>query len=373
VPGKAQAGMAPMRARRAYPATMQSAKVAGMRRFAFIALITLAVLAAAWSAFWIYAAGDIETRLAAWAEAQRAQGLVAEYTGVSVSGFPLSWHIHVTGPVMTGAGPTRWEWRGEAVTAEIRPWALRNVPATFPGLHHVAGGAGGVAETFAIRAARPHGRIALAPDGRLANLRLDLEDARIQRLPDPTVAAARQVRLSLSPHRAPQPTYRTDTLDLALQIEGLTVPEPPRYALGNLLGAAQLDASFKGALPPGSLADSVASWRDSGGVIEVNRLALRWGPLEADGEGTLALDSANRPLGAMTARIRGYTETVDALAAAGVMRPRDAGTLKIALNLVARRSGSGGPGELNVPITAQDGRLNVAGFSLLALPPLMFR
>ena len=108
-------------------------------------------------------------------------------------------------------------------------------------------------------------------------------------------------------------------------------------------------------------------------MIEVNRLALRWGPLEADGEGTLALDNANRPLGAMTARIRGYTETVDALAAAGVMRPRDAGTLKIALNLVARRSSSGGPGELNVPITAQDGRLNVAGFSLLTLPPLQFR
>ena len=269
--------------------------------------------------------------------------------------------------------PTRWEWRGEAVTAEIRPWALRDVPVTFPGLHHVAGGAGGIAETFAIRAARPHGRIALAPDGRLANLRLDLEDAQIQRLPDPAVATARQVRLSLSPHRAPQPTYRTDTLDLALQVEGLAVPEPPRYALGNLLSAAQLDASFKGALPPGPLAKSVASWRDAGGVIEVNRLALRWGPLEADGEGTLALDNANRPLGAMTARIRGYTETVDALAAAGVMRPRDAGTLKIALNLVARRSGSGGPGELNVPITAQDGRLNVAGFSLLALPPLQFR
>jgi hypothetical protein len=74
----------------------------------------------------------------------------------------------------------------------------------------------------------------------------------------------------------------------------------------------------------------------------------------------------------MTARIIGYTETVDALAAAGVMRPREAGTLKIALNLVARTTGSGGPRELNVPITAQDGRLNVAGFNVLALPPLRF-
>jgi hypothetical protein len=71
-------------------------------------------------------------------------------------------------------------------------------------------------------------------------------------------------------------------------------------------------------------------------------------------------------------RIRGYTETVDALTAAGAMKPRDAGTLKIALNLFARQGAGGGRRELSVPVTAQDGRLNVAGFSLFGLPPLNF-
>jgi Uncharacterized protein conserved in bacteria (DUF2125) len=343
-----------------------------MRRLAVIIPGTIIVLSVAWSAFWFYAANDIAARVASWAAAQRAQGLVAEYADLSVSGFPLSWRTHVAAPVMTGAGPTRWEWRGEAVTAEIRPWALHDVPVTFPGVHRISGGAGNVAETFAIRAERPHGRIVLTADGRLGNLLLDLGDAQIQRLPNPAASSARRLRLSLSPHRIAQPTYRTDTLDLVLQIEDLSVPEMRRYALGNQIAAAEIDASFKGALPPAPLAEAVASWRDSGGVIELNRIALRWGPLEANGEGTLALDDANRPLGAMTARSRGYTETVDALAAAGAVRPRDAGMLKIALNLVARQSGSGGPRELNVPITAQDGRLTVAGFSLLALQPLTF-
>lgn len=344
-----------------------------MRRFVIIVLAALVLLAVAWSGVWFYVARDIETRLAAWAQAQRAQGLVAEYGGVTVSGFPLAWHTHVTAPAMSGAGPTQWEWRGEALTAEIRPWALRDVPVTFPGLHHVAGGAGGVAEAAAISAARPNGRIMLAADGRLDTLRLDLEDAQIRRLPGSAHATARQIRLSLSPHRLPQPTHQTDTLDLALQVYDLVAPEPPRYALGNRIEAVELDLSVKGMLPPVPLADAVAAWRDGGGVIEINRMALRWGPLDSSGDGTLALDSANRPLGAMTARILGYTETVDALAAAGVMRPRDAGTLKIALNLVARSSGSGGPRELRVPITAQDGRLNVAGFNVLALPPLRFQ
>jgi len=341
-----------------------------MRRLAVLTLAAIAVLAAAWCAFWFYAAHDIETRLAAWAEAQRAQGLTAQYAGVSVSGFPLSWHTRIMAPAMSGAGPTRWEWRGEEVTAEIRPWALHDVPVTFPGLHHVAGGAGRVAETLEIHAGQPNGRIVLTDQGRLASLLLDLGAAEIQRLPDPAVSTARRIRLSLSPHRVPDASYRNDVLDITLDIDTLTVPEPPRYALGPTITAAQIEASFKGPLPQAPLAESVAAWRDAGGVIEAKRLALRWGPLDMNGDGTLALDAANRPLGAFTMHIRGYTETVDALTAAGAMRPRDAGALKIALNLFARQNG--GSRELSVPITAQDGRLFVAGFNLFALPPLSF-
>lgn len=342
-----------------------------MRRLFTIALIAVAALAAAWCGFWLYAARDIETRLMAWVAAQRAQGLSADYGSVTVSGFPLRWHMNVTAPALSGAGPTRWDWRGEAMTAEIRPWALRDVPVTFPGLHHVSGGAGGVAGTLAIRAAHPLGRIVLTDDGRLASLTLDLGEAEIRPLPDPSVATARRIHLSLRLHRPPGASYRDDVLDIALVIDMLTVPEPPRYALGQTIAAAQLEARFKGPLPFAPLAESVATWRDAGGVIEVDRFALRWGPLDAGGDGTLALDEANRPLGAFAMQIRGYTETVDALAAAGAMRPREAGALKIALNLFARQS-DGGRRELSVPITAQDGRLFVAGFSLLPLPPLKF-
>jgi Uncharacterized protein conserved in bacteria (DUF2125) len=178
------------------------------------------------------------------------------------------------------------------------------------------------------------------------------------------------VRFYLSPHRVPDATYRNDVLDLSIAVDTLTAPEPPRYALGQTIAAAQIDASVKGALPPGPLAQSVAAWRDAGGVIEVTRLALRWGPLDGNGDGTLTLDGANRPLGAFTTHIRGYTEMVDALTAAGAMRPRDAGALKIALNLFARQGGAGR--ELSVPITAQDGRLFIAGFNLFPLQPLTF-
>lgn len=342
-----------------------------MRRFLVIALIAVLALAAAWSVFWFYTAQDVVRRLAAWTEAQRGQGLTADYAGVAVRGFPLAWRVTIEAPAMAGAGPTQWEWRGETMTAEIRPWSLHDVPVTFPGRHHVSGGAGSVAESLTLQAARPDGRVVLTGDGKLALLSLDLGDVRIRRRGEDSVVHAQRVRFDLTPHRVAQPNHRTDVLDLTLSAEQISQDQPPKYLLGNTIDTLQLDISVKGTLPTGPLDQSVQRWRDDGGVIEANRLALRWGPLDFDGNGTLALDAENRPLGAFTARIRGYGETVDALAVGGLMRPREATALKIALNLLARRTASGGS-ELNVPVTAQDGRLTVAGFMVTKLPPLRF-
>jgi hypothetical protein len=135
---------------------------------------------------------------------------------------------------------------------------------------------------------------------------------------------------------------------------------------------AELNLSFKGRLPGGTLANSIAAWRDDGGSIEINKVAVRWGPVDADGNGTLALDEQNRPLGAFTARWRGYDETIDALQATGQLKPFPAAAAKIALRALARQN-KDGPDEVQIPLTAQDGRLFVAGIPLLPVPPLRFQ
>src|SRR5688572_4961642 len=87
--GKPGGGMATMRARLAAVGRLRSRP---MRRVLFAILAVVVLAAAAWCGLWVYVARDIEPRLAAWAQAQRAQGLTAEYASVTVSGFPLAWH-----------------------------------------------------------------------------------------------------------------------------------------------------------------------------------------------------------------------------------------------------------------------------------------
>lgn len=343
-----------------------------MRRIALAAPILLALLAAAWSAFWLHAAGMIETGVAEWVEARRAQGLTVEYASLAVEGFPFRWRVVIDEPHLAGIGPAQWDWRGDEAAATLQPWARRDIPLTFSGEHRLSGGTGDLSEMVLVSAARPDGRIMLDEDGRLDRLSLDLGDAIIRHDATPATVSIARLRLEIRPYRRPDPASGADVLDLAVDAETVRLPTAPPNGLGNIINKAHTILSIKGALPPGPLHQSIAAWRDAGGVIDANRIALRWGPLEIDGDGTLALDDDERPLGAFTARIRGYGETIDALAMSGLVRPREAAAAKIALNMLARQEDPRGARALKIPVTAQDGRLTVAGFPLAQLPALRF-
>jgi hypothetical protein len=342
-----------------------------MRRWLLVALGFAAAVSAAWAGAWYLIADRLRLRFDDWVAARRAEGLTAEHGGLTVAGFPWHWDMTVVRPAMAGAGPTVWTWQGQAVEARLRPWEPRDVRLRFPGEHRFAAGAGDLAESWAARAARPDGRAVLGSDGRLDRLEIDLGDAELRRRPEPAPVRIARLAGSVALYRPAPADHRTETLDLRLRADDAVLVEAPVAALGPRVALAELDLSFKGRLPAARTAAAVAAWRDDGGTMEINRVAMKWGPVDADGNGTLTLDAENRPLGAFTARWRGYVETVDALAATGVVRPRDAAGAKIVLSLLARQ-GPGGNGQVDIPLTAQDGRLFVAGFALVRLPPLNF-
>ena len=100
-------------------------------------------------------------------------------------------------------------------------------------------------------------------------------------------------------------------------------------------------------------------------------LNLIWGGLDLRANGTVALDPELRPLGALTADIRGYEEALEALAEARLIRRDILPASRITLNLLAKTSETDGRRVLTVPVNAQGGGLYLGPIKLAELPVLL--
>ena len=81
------------------------------------------------------------------------------------------------------------------------------------------------------------------------------------------------------------------------------------------------------------------------------RLVIVYGPFSMRANGTLALDAEMEPIGAFTAKARGFFGLIDALQAKGLMRAGDAVTAKMVLGILSRKPARGGPPTLSLPVT----------------------
>src|SRR5262245_58740877 len=119
-----------------------------MRRFLLFSGLALLSLAAIWALSWQIMAGRVVSRVEAWAEARRAEGLAAEHKGIDVGGFPFRWQVTIANPTLAGGGSTNWVWQGDAVEADLLPFAIRDIALRFPGDHVFSAGAGSLGDTW---------------------------------------------------------------------------------------------------------------------------------------------------------------------------------------------------------------------------------
>jgi hypothetical protein len=141
--------------------------------------------------------------------------------------------------------------------------------------------------------------------------------------------------------------------------------------LGPRIASLTLQGALDGPVPRAhTLGERAAAWRDGGGTLEIQHLAVNWGPLDLTASATLALDEQQQPMGTGSARVIGYAETLDALASHGVISKSAATAAKAVLSLLAHSPEDGGPPDVEVPLTLQYRTLSMRQVPLLRLPEL---
>ncbi len=337
------------------------------RWFVFVPLLVIAVLLGADALLWRWAVRQLQADFAGWAAATRAEGYTVTTGPTHTSGWPLAAEMSasdlaISGPL--GDLPVHVTWT--AATAALRVALLhpRTLIVAALGDQHLRL-PGGIDLPFTAGTERL--TIPLLP-GAPSNA-ATLEVAQLRAAGPLTGLTIGQVRADTKSRPAAlqgEPAY-----SLTANATGITLPQPPNltWPLGPSISLLALDAMLTGPMPrTPTLVARATGWRDGGGTLEVQHATLQWGPLDLTGSATLALDDHLQPMGAATAKIRGYVATLDALANAHVIPPQAAMAAKAVLGLMAHSPPGGGPPEVEVPLTLQNRALSVGRIPLAHLP-----
>lgn len=149
------------------------------------------------------------------------------------------------------------------------------------------------------------------------------------------------------------------------------VPPASARPLGEQVDSLSVDGALNGPLRPArTVTEQARAWRDAGGALVVRHLALTWGPLDLAASATLTLDDQLQWKGEGDARVRGYAEALDALAAHGAITRSAATAAKAILSLLATMPADGSAPTVDVPLTLRSRTLSMHEVPLLRLPEL---
>ena len=334
------------------------------RRLIFVACLFFGLTAGDWLACRALMS-TMREQFKHWVQSLRNQGFTVTYHDLQGSYAP--WSVRLIVPDLSVSGgkamlPGGLNWHAERLDLSLsllNPATLTVTPAGEQALK--AAGAPGIV-FFADRldavvplyTSRPDeidvaaeglvGSLAAAPqhqDLRIASLQLSLQAAR--------GGAART------------------TARLSAAARGVGLPDNGRWPLGATINRFDVDLSLASpALSGDAPAEQARAWRDWGGVLTVQSLELRWGPLNLEGAAELGLDEHLQPSGKGQARVGGWAATLDALARGGTIQPGVAQTAKAVLALMARPAQDNPGGEiLELPFTLQDSTLSVGKIPLM--------
>ncbi|MSO97194.1 MAG: DUF2125 domain-containing protein [Rhodospirillaceae bacterium] len=319
---------------------------------------------------WFGAATVLQNQAQRWIEAQRSSGLSVSHGDPLLSGFPR--RVVVSYPEWETAVPATsggWTWRTATVSLRAEPWAPFRFTVDLAGQHSLSGlwtppgiAAWITARQFDIKPV-------LTTSGQVAEIAVELAEVSVANEPDSTAfASVATANWSMTKQAS------ANTNEPTLWRLVISVTNASASGLGQIgpfaptIKSLRITADMTRPVGSGPLPNVLEAWRQDGGTLELREFTLDWPPLSISASGTVAVDSNLQPIGALSAKFRGFFETVATLASQGLVRSSEASMARIVLGLLSRKPDAGGPPEINLAVTVQNQKLYTGPLPLLDLP-----
>ncbi|HYD99252.1 MAG TPA: DUF2125 domain-containing protein [Alphaproteobacteria bacterium] len=334
------------------------------RRWPLLLALLLLLPLAAYAVFWFVAAGRVRDGVDAWIAEQAGRGVAVNHAGLRVDGFPFWMRLRARDVSL--AREDGLTLGTDGLLIETRPWDFARYAFKLEENQRLSWDDRGGRQPGSLTAREAVGRFALA-EGRFQGGEATFSELKLLR--DQPEALGSLDRLAVGYQLPPQPPREgadpafTVTLDGA----GLLLPvEVP--GLSRAVERVTAAATLKG-VPPASLQrEAVAAWSLDGGTVDVTNLAVAWGPLGLSGDGTLALDRELQPLAAATLKLVGAERLIDALAAGGAVRAKDAPLIKLGLGFLTKPEGPNNTPTVTAPLAVQNGAVFLGPVKLATMP-----
>jgi hypothetical protein len=342
------------------------------RRLWIVLVAAPLLLVAADTLYWRVAAHNLEEGFAGWLAERRATGWTATTQPPVRGGWPLAATLTVPEVRLAGGQqdfPGGITWSAERLTLRVgllRPGRLE-VAAEGAQRLRLADGPDLPYTADRLRIIMPlqSGAPPRSADITARNLRAGMPTG------GDAVAGMTIGLLHANFELRPSAQSGEPALAFGLRAESIGPPPPLARLLGPRIAVLAVEGALDGPVPHApSPIDRASAWRDGGGTLEIQRCALNWGPLDLTASATLSLDEQLQPMGAGSARVVGYAETLDALAAHAVVSRSAATAAKAVLSLLAHSPDDGGPPDVEVPLTLQYRTLSMRQVPLVRLPEL---
>ncbi|PVA09886.1 DUF2125 domain-containing protein [Pelagivirga sediminicola] len=333
-----------------------------------ILLAIVITLAAAWAGYWFIGSSALQSGLAAWFDARRAEGWVAEYSDLSVKGFPNRFDttlsdLRLADPA-AGLG-----WEAPFLQLLTLSYTPNHIIAVWPHEQRITG---------------PGGAFTLASDDMRASVVAD---------PNTTLALRRSTLTAEDVALTPDDgsgAISAGVLRLAVErLEDASATHQPRYHLGllaqDVAPPAPVMALLEGDISLARVIDRIAAdltvdfdapWdryaledaRPQPTRIAVKSAGLHWGAMSLEASGALRVDIGGRPSGTLTVSARGWRQMLDIAAEAELLTRDLADTAERALAVMA--GGNESDAALNIPLTFKGGRVWIGPIPIAPAPVL---
>ncbi|MEH6403538.1 MAG: DUF2125 domain-containing protein [Sneathiella sp.] len=310
-----------------------------------------------------------------WKAQQKESGYVITNSVPEVSGFPYRVKLDIQKTVIEN--PSRFESYSATINdlwAVTQPWKINHLIFGIENPIQLSWMDEGVPKAATLGANEALGSALFSKTGKLKNLAIDLKNVTAKGFENGPTSADR-IQLHRRPGSvpaitgdAPQETS-LPAYQYALTVDNLFLGDQVDYPLGDRIEKIAVLARLEGSLRDFQNKDRILKWRDQGGILDIEETTIAWGGSKVSGNGTLTLDSENRPMGAFSTKLVGFNGLLDILETSGSLDPRAKKTASFALNLLAKQDGDG-PRYLEIPLSLQEGGVFLGPLFLMPIKPV---